>query len=261
MIITRSVMRASRSLLARLAFAGTVVALVAAGAFVAHSADATTLPAPTPCGEKACEYTDFKHVLTFPAARARWSVAATRGTVPGGTELSLMQGPRVFATTNSPEGTTWIAVDNTPGHQPTGTYELGLDVWVPASAPTDHWVQFHNGRGDLLQQRSSTVGDAAGTWLADIRDVRLQAGDMLGLTVHGGEIGSISVLASDPARPSSWIQTRGSEVSTFWVPKADTPEQTRDFTFTAPATGTYGLLFEPQGWWSRASTVDAAIVG
>jgi len=254
-------MRASRSLLARVTFAGTVVALVAVGAFAAHSADATTLPAPKPCGERACEHAAVKEWFAFNLPRSRWSVAAVQGRAPGGTDLALSRSGAVLVTAASPEGTSWIAIDNTPGHQPTGSYNLSLDVTVPAGAPTDHWFQFLNGRGDLLQQRSSAIGDPSGTWLADIRDVRLQAGDMLGLTIHGDQIGSISVLADDPAQPASWIQTQGSAVATFEVPKVDTQDQTRDFTFTAPATGTYGLLFQSQGWWSRASTVDAAIVG
>ena len=255
-------MRAVRPLVRRTLSAGTIVALVTAGGLAAGPSAASALPPRKPCGETACERTDTKEWFTFEISRSRWSVAAAQGRVSGGTDLNLWsQSGTHLKESPTVDGTDWIAIDNTPQRRPTGTHHLRVDLSVPRGAPTVLWVLFFTGHGDLLQQRASTIGDPNGTWLVDVRDVRLQAGEMLGLSTHGEDIGVISVLAGDPTRPASWIQTPSNAAATFYVPKEETPGQVHNFAFTAPSTGTYGLVFQPRGWWSRGSTVDAAIIG
>lgn len=200
--------------------------------------------------------------LTRTVLRPSWTVAAVKG-LDGGESDLLVAGPGGTPLGRSAEGfgvTDWVAVDNTPGHHPTGVHTLAITAnRAPASPKTR--VQSVTGKGALVPGQTVTVGRPAGDWLVDLRDAPLLAGEMLGLTVRGEAVGTVYVLFGDPARPATWAQTRSAALATFHLPKPETDDQAWPLTFTAPATGTYAIVFEPRGWWSTTSTVEATLIG
>ncbi|MFI7599368.1 hypothetical protein [Actinoplanes sp. NPDC049681] len=196
-------------------------------------------------------------------ATSYWSVVATVGYQGGQSDIAL-SGPTGTTVGRSAEGfgtVDWVAVDNNSGRHPLGAYTADVTSTTDGGRPTTHLTQFVGGDKVLAaSQPESVVGMANGPWLVDVRDINLQAGRTVTFTVRGlDSIDSVTVLQSTPD-PTTWTRTRGAAALSVEMPKADTDQQTYSFTYTAPASGWYGVVFESRGW-SRWVGQSSAGVG
>lgn len=245
-----SVPHGRRSLL--LAGAAAVAAVTTAVAAV-PAAHATTFPV----GSQPQSFTLTGTVMTHTAvaSAAQWSVAATDNIVTmnvrdaGG--VIGRSGPAGF------HSGSWVAIDQNPGRRPTGRYLLDVSSRSGGTG-APYRMQFLDGGASLTSGGTTQIGRPGGEWIVDLRQVRLHAGDTLNLAVQGSAVSAINVLHSDPARPSTWVQNDTAVSTTFWLNK---PESTdvNTFTYLAPATGTYALVFE-RGWWDPTASVTSTIV-
>ena len=219
-----------------------------------HALAAATLTSGT-----AVSSTGVQESSTVALTTSYWSIVATAGYLGGQSDLALT-GPGGAPVGRSADGfgvVDWVAVDTNAGHLPLGGYTAEVTSATDSGRPTTHLTQFVGGDKVLTPARpDAVVGFASGPWLADIRDISLQAGRTVTFTVRGLDvIGAVSVLRST-TDPATWSRTRATAALSVELPKPDTASQTYSFRYTAPATGWYGVVFEPRFWsqWVGQST-------
>jgi hypothetical protein len=236
-----------------------IAAAAGAGAVLAGSGPAAAVPV-VPVNQ-AFVSSAVDAVYRLPANRHGWSIAATQG-IEGGqsdVEIRLPGGPVLARSAAGFGPLDWVAVNTGAGRLPAGRFDVRVTADTDSGRPTTHFVQLVTGGAELVPGRAAEVGRTDRTWLADVRDLPLRAGDMVSLKVSSA-VGTVSVLDDGPD-PARWPQTPDTAELTFELPKPDTDDDTFTVTFVAPGDGDYGVVFAARTPESRGAVVRADIVG
>jgi hypothetical protein len=236
----------------RALLAGGVAVVAAAGGWTVAvpSAQAAPVPpaqlAPAPAPAPAPVTTH-----TVGMWGTQWAVVAVTGGHP--TALRQPGGPVLGTSgTSGIHVGNWIAVDHNTGRRTPGTYLL--DVTDASGGASGYRVQTVDGSPAVVSGRPTRIGAQAGEWTVDLRQVYLSRGDRLRITLTGDAVSAVNLLHST-ATADTWVRNDTQLDTTFWLNKPESTDVTT-FTFTAPATAHYALVFE-RGWWDQ--TADATL--
>ena len=233
-----------------LAAAAVAVALVV----TAPGAEAAVIP----IGSVAVPFTVTAPVTTYSvtASSGRWSVVGSwnvaRMTLRR--PFILTGGTLRTVGTEADPDSSWIAMDNRPGRRPTGLYHVS----VTSAVNTWTQLQFLDGGPELVNGQTFATELPAGHWVVDLREVRLTKGDVLTLKTSGASLRAISVLHSVPFTTGNHTFSRLNADAVHRIGKPATVDEVDTFSFTAPQTGDYAVIFE-NGWYGETATGTPAI--
>lgn len=176
------------------------------------------------------------HRYSYATTSARWSVVSTQPDQYLDTDLQLFDNESMTQLLGQSTYGSWtvdfVAVDST---------HRALDTVYPRVTSTHKYYDYN-----IEQvQGFATVIDGGyaipmGTDTATVRDTPMTAGKTYRFTLIPGQYmqGSMFIMGSDSAQPTTWVQSRAQNLKYGWAEI----NQPIVFDFTAPRTDVYGLV-------------------